>query len=538
MRVSVLLPNIEVVIDPKNDLDVNGANLALWIQLTTYANHPAFEGLELFLSPKDFAFPEKIQRFGAALVYPENRGKGRLEIHPIHALGDIWLDAQPRILHTDDLWALSRDRQLRDTFAKGPIAHICDTHCLGHFGLHRSLREVTSLDRVDGDTIIACSHALASTLSEGYDLPYEIRSCPRRIDAKGLNPATSAEKQALRRKLGLPEDLTLGLFLGRVTAAMKGELMLLIDALVGNLGGLVISGVSNMDGYPEALRAYAEERGVSERVFLFGRFSPSERGDWYRACDMFLFPGDCINEAFGQTTIEALACGLPVIQSAWDGLKDTLNSKSGSLIPTCAAPVPERLGALSVALETPTQFLALAQGTVVDREAWFAAHQHWMGDVNAQEAGSRAARALFESEFLPEVVEERFVEILRESLEAAISGGRAYRDAKAGTLSVDYSLALKHYSSVAWNPQIHFEETDRGRSWRRGGQAPMIYPEMETMLDLGLFAAIQERSAMGAVSAKMLGQRLAGPTTTENDVYFHAMFLAKQGFLKLIPPTI
>jgi hypothetical protein len=26
-----------------NDLDVNGANIAVWIQLRTFANHPAFE---------------------------------------------------------------------------------------------------------------------------------------------------------------------------------------------------------------------------------------------------------------------------------------------------------------------------------------------------------------------------------------------------------------------------------------------------------------------------------------------------------------
>jgi hypothetical protein len=42
MRVSVILPSIDLVTDPENDVDVNGANLALWIQLRTYANHAAF----------------------------------------------------------------------------------------------------------------------------------------------------------------------------------------------------------------------------------------------------------------------------------------------------------------------------------------------------------------------------------------------------------------------------------------------------------------------------------------------------------------
>ena len=537
MRVSVICPSIDLVTNPLNDLDVNGANIALWIQLRTYANNPAVECLELFLTPRDFTNPEKIRLFGEAVLEPENRGKGKLEVHSIYALGDVWADARPRILHTDDLWLLSRDRHLRDTYAKGVIAHVCDTHCIGHFTLHRSLNEVANLEKVEGDTIIACSRATAAVLRESYDLPYEVKSYPRRIDCFGLAPATPDEKQAARAKLHFPKDMVLGLYIGRVTPAMKGELALLVDALVGREGGLVVTGVSNMAGYPEVLRAHAKKRGVSERVFIHGRFAPSERGVWYQACDVFLFPGDCLNEAFGQTTIEALACGLPIIQSGWDGLKDTLTPEAGYMIPAYAAPAPERLENLAVVLDTPSQFLALAQAIVIDREAWFRANDELMGDEGLRGQIGLQARALYESTFLPTLLEEGLMHLLNECLEGAKSGRRTAREVKRRPLPVDYSRALDHYATVPWNPSFAFEETSLGQDWRKGEESPSLYEELEPLLDMELMVAIQERVARGQIQARALSKLLCGKGTTERDVVYHAMFLAKQGFLKLIVET-
>jgi hypothetical protein len=314
---------------------------------------------------------------------------------------------------------------------------------------------------------------------------------------------------------------------------MKGELMLLIDALVGHPGGLVITGVNNMPGYPEVLRAYAERRGVADRVFQFGRFAPGERAHWYRACDVFLFPADCLNEAFGQTTIEAMACGLPVVQSAWDGLKDTLHPDAGSLIPTYAAPAPERLEHLSVALETPSLFLALAQSTVIDREAWFQAQQAWMGDPERRRVGGRAARLLYEQSFAPEVLETSFVAMFKACLDRAKSGCRTPREVRVRALSVDYSVALDRYASCAWDPNTTFTEAKRGLEWRAGGDAPYIYGEIEPLLDPSLLAMIQERAARGPIKASRLASLLRGAATTERDAVYHAMFLAKQGFLKI-----
>ena len=50
--------------------------------------------------------------------------------------------------------------------------------------------------------------------------------------------------------------------------------------------------------------------------------------------DVFVFPVDNLQESFGLAPVEAMAAGLPVIVSDWDGLKDTVTPDTGFRIPT------------------------------------------------------------------------------------------------------------------------------------------------------------------------------------------------------------
>ena len=50
--------------------------------------------------------------------------------------------------------------------------------------------------------------------------------------------------------------------------------------------------------------------------------------------DVFVFPVDNLQETFGLAPVEAMAAGLPVIVSDWDGMKDTVTADVGFRIPT------------------------------------------------------------------------------------------------------------------------------------------------------------------------------------------------------------
>ena len=68
-------------------------------------------------------------------------------------------------------------------------------------------------------------------------------------------------------------------------------------------------------------------------------------GELWAAGDIFMSLVDNIQETFGITPIEAMAAGLPVVVSDWDGYRSTVrHGQDGFLIPTLGAP-PGGLGA-------------------------------------------------------------------------------------------------------------------------------------------------------------------------------------------------
>ena len=61
---------------------------------------------------------------------------------------------------------------------------------------------------------------------------------------------------------------------------------------------------------------------------------PLERAATLSAADIFVFPIDNVQETFGLAPVEAMAAGLPVIASDWDGLKETVSADAGIRVPT------------------------------------------------------------------------------------------------------------------------------------------------------------------------------------------------------------
>jgi hypothetical protein len=71
-------------------------------------------------------------------------------------------------------------------------------------------------------------------------------------------------------------------------------------------------------------------------------------GVW-QAADVFCSLSDSLQETFGLTPVEAMAAGLPVVASDWDGYRDTVaHGETGILVPTTLMPAEagEGLGEL------------------------------------------------------------------------------------------------------------------------------------------------------------------------------------------------
>lgn len=165
-----------------------------------------------------------------------------------------------------------------------------------------------------------------------------------------------AARARLRADLKVPEDEVLVIWVGRLSffeKAFPQPMFRAVEeaaALCGQklhfaLAGWFPNGEQDHQRYVQAARAYCPSVSVT---FVDGN-RPDLVADLWAAGDVFISLVDNIQETFGITPVEAMAAGLPVVVSDWDGYRFTVrDGQEGFLIPTLGAP-PGPLGELLAA---------------------------------------------------------------------------------------------------------------------------------------------------------------------------------------------
>lgn len=135
-------------------------------------------------------------------------------------------------------------------------------------------------------------------------------------------------KAEARRELGLGDDSVVVLFVGRLSFHGKahplGMYAALESATQGRKVTLLQAGWFANQEVERAFRQDAQAICPSvNHTFVDGRDQTVLRRAW-AAADIFTSLSDNVQETFGLTPIEALAAGLPVVVSDWDGYRDTI----------------------------------------------------------------------------------------------------------------------------------------------------------------------------------------------------------------------
>jgi hypothetical protein len=137
------------------------------------------------------------------------------------------------------------------------------------------------------------------------------------------------------------------------------------------------------------------------------------------AAEMFLFLIDNLQESFGIAPVEAMAAGLPVVASDWDGIRDTVDGGAGFRIPTTGAR-PEHVTATGLRYHGGTdnyiQYLSqLSAVTQIDVGQMAEAVRRLMldGDLRARmgAAGQARARAMFDWQVVIPAMQDLFAEL-------------------------------------------------------------------------------------------------------------------------------
>lgn len=155
------------------------------------------------------------------------------------------------------------------------------------------------------------------------------------VDCSVFRPA--ADKRALRRDLGLPEDACLIGCFGRIRAQKGVDLM--IDAALALLPSrpdvaMIFTGrvTDDQKRFFAAQQARLAAAGLQDRVRFLGELGWEEVARHYRALDLFCAPARW--EGFGLTPLEAMASGVPVVASRVGAFEALIRpGETGTLVP-------------------------------------------------------------------------------------------------------------------------------------------------------------------------------------------------------------
>ena len=152
---------------------------------------------------------------------------------------------------------------------------------------------------------------------------------------------TKAQRAAARKSLGVPADTLVVLFMGRLSFHAKAHPLAMYQALqaaaqrTGKQVVLVECGWHANDFIATAYADAARHACPDVRVATLDGRKAEDRQTAWAGADVFCSLSDNIQETFGIVPIEAMAAGLPVVVSDWDGYKDTVRHEvDGFRIPT------------------------------------------------------------------------------------------------------------------------------------------------------------------------------------------------------------
>lgn len=148
----------------------------------------------------------------------------------------------------------------------------------------------------------------------------------------------SSERADTRRSLGIAEDATLILYVGRFSTTDKGDLEPIILAFSRHLRArnaiLLLAGDDVHDGIAPTLSASARMLDCEATVLIKPNITYREKRAFLAAADIFISFSDNLQETFGLSLIEAMAAALPVVVSDWNGYKEVIkHGEDGFLVP-------------------------------------------------------------------------------------------------------------------------------------------------------------------------------------------------------------
>jgi glycosyltransferase involved in cell wall biosynthesis len=183
------------------------------------------------------------------------------------------------------------------------------------------------------DAFSAISTEIASEWTSRGISSEKIHLIPNSVDTQRFIPIESAEKTSLRKKLHLPQNVTIAIYTGRLVSYKGLPLLLKVwneIRLKHENVLLILAGTGGLDIHncERELDEYVTSHQLGKYVSFTG--TVQNVPEYLQASDIFVFPTE--NEAFGSSVVEAMACALPVIATPVGALKSIITHEENGIL--------------------------------------------------------------------------------------------------------------------------------------------------------------------------------------------------------------
>lgn len=186
------------------------------------------------------------------------------------------------------------------------------------------------------DVVVTHSPFITDLAVRGGIAKEKIFEVPNPVDINEYSPATAPEKKEIKKKLGITDDAFVLLFVGGISARKRVDI--LVDAFTMLAPDFpksylyLVGPTEKYDqGFIQDLNEKIRTTGNDHRV-VFTEKSVNNVAEYMKASDLFVFASE--NEGFGTVSIEAMACGLPVVLKNIPLLSETqvTNGREGAIV--------------------------------------------------------------------------------------------------------------------------------------------------------------------------------------------------------------
>jgi len=215
---------------------------------------------------------------------------------------------------------------------------------------------------------------------------------PGAADPGLFRPA--ADRRELRRTLGLPEDRTILFTVRNLVPRMGLETLLDACSGLGQVGRPCLLVIGGEGPLRARLEAGIRQRQLEQVVRLAGFIPEEQLVAYYQAADLVLMPTAQL-EGFGLVTVEALACGTPVVGTPVGAIPEVLGQIDPILISsgTDSRSFADALGRVLSRIEQPVERERLSRKgrSLVERRYNWVRHCADLIRLSAKPASERKA---------------------------------------------------------------------------------------------------------------------------------------------------